>query len=139
MKRHTLQRAACALLILSLLLALCGCSASELSSLRAFARPFEGEYLCEYAAYGGQDLLKEYREVVLTMEGGTFTLTAVPRRGKVRRAGGSYSYDEGEDTITFRAEILGKERRRDLPFRDGKIYLEQRFAGKALVMRFAMR
>lgn len=139
MKRHTMQRGACALFILLLLLSLSGCSASDLSSLRAFARPYEGEYLCEYAAYGGRDLLKDYREVILSLEKGTFTLTAVPRRGRVRRAFGSYEYDGEGDTITFRADILGRERRRDLPIRDGKIYLEQAFAGKKLVMRFALK
>lgn len=140
MKRSTLLRAACALsLLLALLPLCCGCSVSALSSLRAFAKPYEGEYACEYAAYGGQNLLRDYREIVLTLENGTFTLTAVPHRGKVRRARGRYEYDGEGETIAFRAEIFGKERRRDLPFRNGKIFLEQSFAGKKLVVRFAMK
>lgn len=52
MKISRFARGAAALMTAFLLLCLCGCDIQELSTLRAFAKPFEGEYRCEYAATG---------------------------------------------------------------------------------------
>ncbi len=138
MKISRFARGAAALMTSFLLLCLCGCDIQELSTLRAFAKPFEGEYRCEYARYGEKDLLESYRAITLSLEGGTFTLTAVPVRGRKKTASGSYGY-EGGDTLAFRAKVLGREVRKDLPFADGVIFLEQDFAGKKLVMRFKLK
>ena len=116
-----------------------GCSVAELSSLRAFACPYEGEYLCEYADYGGRDLLADYREVVLTLEGDTFRLRAVPLRGKPVSASGSCCCDAQRGILTLRAELFGREYRKDLLLRGGKIYLSQQVAGKTLALRFAVK
>ena len=86
MKISRFARGAAALMTAFLLLCLCGCDIQELSTLRAFAKPFEGEYRCEYARYGEKDLLESYRAVTLSLEGGTFTLTAVPVRGRKKTA-----------------------------------------------------
>ena len=138
MKISRFARGAAALMTSFLLLCLCGCDIQELSTLRAFAKPFEGEYRCEYARYGEKDLLESYRAITLSLEGGTFTLTAVPVRGRKKTASGSYGY-EGGDTLAFRAKVLGREVRKALPFADGVIFLEQNFAGKKLVMRFKLK
>lgn len=129
-------RLSAVILALALALAAGGCSITELSSLREFARPYEGEYRCEYAEYGGRDLLADCREVVLALEGENFTLRAVPRRGKVICASGECRYDAAKGVLSLRAELFGKEYRKDVVLRSGKIFFSQMFAGKALVLRF---
>ena len=125
--------------MLAALFLFCGCSAAELSSLRAFACPYEGEYVCEYARYGGRDLLANYREVVLTLEGDTFTLRALPLRGKPVSAAGACTCDAERGTIALRAALFGREYRKDLVLRGGKIFFSQEVAGQQLVLRFAAR
>lgn len=122
---------------LALAFAAGGCSITELSSLREFARPYEGEYRCEYAEYGGRDLLADYREVILTLEGESFTLRAVPRRGKAICASGECRYDAVKGILSLRADLFGREYRKDVILRSGKIFFTQMFGGKALVLRFA--
>ena len=39
---------------------LCGCSVSEMSTLRELSRPYTGEYACETLTYAGRDLLEGY-------------------------------------------------------------------------------
>ncbi len=115
-----------------------GCAVRELSTLRAFAKPYEGTYRCEYAHFGEKDLLEDYREIALSLSENTFELTLVPRKGSAKNVQGSCEYGGG-DTLTLRTRVMGKNLRKDLPFSGGKIFLEQSFAGKKLVMRFAMK
>lgn len=125
-----------AILALALAFAAGGCSITELGTLRAFARPYEGEYRCEYADLGGRDLLADYREVILSFEGDAFTLRAVPKRGKAIRVEGACRCDASRGVLSLRAELFGKEYRKDLILRGGKICFMQMFAGKPLALRF---
>ena len=49
---------------------LCGCSVSEMSTLRELSRPYTGEYECEKLTYAGRDLLGDYEYIRLTLEYG---------------------------------------------------------------------
>ena len=46
---------------------LCGCSVSEMSTLRELSRPYTGEYACETLTYAGRDLLEGYEYIRLTL------------------------------------------------------------------------
>ncbi len=123
-----------------LALILCGCEVSSLSSLRSFSRPYLGEYICEHAQFGDTDLLPKFREIVLSLkDGGEFTLTALPKRGRKVSVSGTYEYSEENGMLTMRARVSGKDRRKDLLLQDGKFVVEHSFAGKKLIMKFKIR
>ena len=130
----------CALLAAVFAAVLTGCAVQEMSSLTAFAQPYCGQYECIYAKHGGKDILSDYREVVLHLEeDGTFTVTAVNKRGKKRQAGGKYVYDEQENTLVFSAKVMGKIRQKRAAVQDGAFVIEQKLAGKNLVLKFRMQ
>ena len=116
-----------------------GCAAGELSTLRSFSKPYAGEYRCVEATLGKKDLLKQYRSVDLVLkEDGTFQLTAVEKHGKIRNAGGEYSYDEENDLLIFTAKFFGKNRTKTVFIQDGTFVIEHKIVGKNLVMKFRL-
>ena len=118
-------RALCALLLVCLLV-FAGCSAG-LTSLRAFAKPCAGE----------KDLLKGGQSLTLTLgEDGTFSAVAVGKSGKTKQKGGTWSYDEERQELTFQAKMLGKMRTKTVRLQDGQFTLQQKIAGKNLVLTF---
>ena len=135
---HRLKYATAALAVL-LALAFTGCNAAELSSLRAFAKPYAGAYRCTEARYGGMDLLKEYPSVILTLEeGGTCVLEAVSANGRKHTARGKYEYGEG-DNILFTATVRGRKYSKNAVFDGGCFVIEQMFAGKKLFLKFEVK
>lgn len=128
-------RALCALLLVCLLV-FAGCSAG-LTSLRAFAKPCAGEYECVYAHLGKKDLLKGGQSLTLTLsEDGTFSAVAVGKSGKTKQKGGTWSYDEERQELTFQAKMLGKMWTKTVRLQDGQFTLQQKIAGKNLVLTF---
>ena len=118
-------RALCALLLVCLLV-FAGCSAG-LTSLRAFAKPCVGK----------KDLLKGGQSLTLTLgEDGTFSAVAVGKSGKTKQKGGTWSYDEERQELTFQAKMLGKMRTKTVRLQDGQFTLQQKIAGKKLVLSF---
>lgn len=135
---NRLKHAIAALAVLAAL-AFAGCNAAELSSLRTFAKPYAGAYMCTEARYGGIDLLKEYPSVILTLEeGGTCTLEAVSAAGKKHTAHGSYEYGEG-DNILFTATVRGRKYSKNVVFDGGCFVIEQMFAGQKLFLKFEVK
>ena len=136
-KKKNRFAALCAL-TLALLLPVCGgCAAQELSSLRAFALPCAGEYECVYAHLGKKDLLAGLQSLTLTLErDGTFSATAVSKSGKTKSKGGTWSFDEEKSELTFRAVMLGKTHTKTVRVQNGRFTLQQKMAGKNLVLTF---
>ena len=133
-----LKYAAAAMAVLFLLAAM-GCNASELSSLRSFARPYLGAYECTEARFGDMDILKEFPSVVLTLEeGGTCVLEAVSAGGKKHTAKGSYEYGEGNN-ILFTATVRGRKYSKNVVLDNGCFVIEQRFAGQKLFLKFEVK
>ena len=120
-------------------LAFAACNVSEMSSLRAFSKPYLGAYECTEARFGGRDILGEFRAVTLTLqEGGTFLLEIVPRHGERKTAAGKYEYGHGE-TIVFTATARGKTYRKNIAFTGGCFVVEQMFAGQKLFLKFEVK
>ncbi len=116
-----------------------GCAAGELSSLRSFSKPYVGQYACVSATLGGKDMLVKFREVYLELkQDGTFEITAVEKKGKVRRAEGNYVYDEENELLVFTAKLLGKKRTKKVFWEDGTFVIEQKVVGKNLVLKFSL-
>ena len=133
-----LKYAAASLAVL-LLLAVCGCNAAELSSLRSFAKPYVGTYECTEARFGGRDLLQDFPSVVLTLEpGGTCVLEAVSSKGKKHDAKGNYVYREG-DNILFTATVRGRKYSKSVVTENGCFVVEQMFAGQKLFLKFQVK
>ena len=132
-------RAACALLLLFLLTVFAGCGAS-LTSLRAFAKPCTGEYECVFAHLGKKDLLASLQSMTLTLEeDGTFSAVAISKSGKTKQQGGTWSFDEQKQELTFQARLLGKTHTKTVRLQNGKFTLQQNIAGKNLVLTFRTR
>ena len=128
-----------AILLLYFLPLFGGCAAGELSTLRSFSKPYAGEYRCIEATLGKKDLLKQYRSVDLVLkEDGTFELTAIEKRGKTRKAGGEYSYDEENELLIFTAKFFGKNRTKTVFMQDGTFVIEHKILGKNLVLKFRL-
>ena len=120
-------------------LAFAGCNASELSSLRSFAKPYIGAYECTEARFGGRDLLQEFPSVVLTLEdGGTCLLEVVSASGKKRTAKGHYEYGEGNNLL-FTATVRGKTYSKNVAMENGCFVVEQMFAGQKLFLKFEVK
>lgn len=136
-KKKNRFAALCAL-SLALLLPVCGgCAVQDLSSLRAFAMPCAGEYECVYAHLGEKDLLAGLRSLTLSLErDGSFSATAVSRSGKTKKKGGTWSFDEEKSELTFSTRVLGKTRTKTARMQGGSFTLQQRMAGKNLVLTF---
>lgn len=125
----------CAVLAASLVFS--ACDVNSMSSLRAFAKPYVGEYVCTKASFGEKDLLEEFREIVLTLEeGGSFRLVLVPKHGPKLSSAGRYEYGGEGEQIFFIAEANGKSYRKAVVFENGRFALEQTYAGKKLVLQF---
>lgn len=50
--------------------------------------------------------------------------------------GGTWSYDEERQELTFQAKMLGKMRTKTVRLQDGQFTLQQKIAGKNLVLTF---
>ena len=119
---------------------LCGCNVQQLSSLRAFAEPWQGAYICEYARFGGADILQNYRQIVLTLqEDGRFSVEARPKEGRVQRAEGGYGYDEASGLLTFSARYRGRTFRQNCALQGGSFTLTRRFCGLDFCAVFRLR
>lgn len=60
----------------------------------------------------------------------------MPKRGKAIRVEGACRCDASRGVLSLRAELFGREYRKDLILRGGKICFMQTFAGKPLALRF---
>ena len=128
-----------AALAVSLALALAGCNAAELSSLRAFAAPYVGAYECTEARFGGRDLLQDFQRITLTLEeGGACLLELVPQKGGKKTARGKYEYGEGNNVL-FTATVRGRTVRKNVVFDNGTFVIEQMFAGQKLYLKFEVK
>lgn len=86
-----------------------------------------------------KNLLEQYRSVDLVLkEDGTFELTAIEKRGKTRKAGGEYSYDEENELLIFTAKFFGKNRTKTVFIQDGTFVIEHKIVGKNLVLKFRL-
>ena len=125
-----------AILAMAFVLVCGGCNAAELSSLRSFAKPYAGAYVCTEARFGGRDLLQEYPSVTLTLsEDGTCVLEATSSGGRKRTACGRYEYN-GEDSILFSATVRGRKFTKNAAIERGCFVIEQQFAGQKLFLKF---
>ena len=114
---------------------------NSLYEVRSFAvaKPYVGQYACVSATLGGKDMLVKFREVYLELkQDGTFEITAVEKKGKVRRAEGNYVYDEENELLVFTAKLLGKKRTKKVFWEDGTFVIEQKVVGKNLVLKFRL-
>lgn len=128
----------CAVLAASFLFS--SCDVNSMSSLRSFAKPYAGEYVCTYARFGEKDLLEEFREIILTLEdGGNFLAELTPKRGPKLSATGSYEYGGEGNEILFTADLYGKRYSKAAVFENGRFTIEQTYAGKKLVLRFEVK
>lgn len=114
---------------------LCGCSVSEMSTLRELSRPYTGEYACETLTYAGRDLLEGYEYIRLTLDYG-----GEAKLGWKKTSGG-----EGERRFDYRAEIeegriafTDGAHTRTFAYEDGAVCIELILCGRLLYARFAM-
>lgn len=136
-KRLPYLKIAAALLAVAFVFAAGGCGVQQLSSLREFARPWQGEYRCEEARCGGEDMLPRLGGIVVTLgEEGIFTAEVRLRSKKSLRTGGSYVYDEGTGRLEFSLSYGGEVRRAVTCLQKGAFTLSARVCGKAVVLRF---
>ena len=139
-RRAAVLRAFACTALAAACLALGGCSARELPSLRTFARPYLGEYDCVYARCGGVDLLEDLREVVLALgEDGTFTVTAHPKQGEAHTATGRYEFEEASGTLIFHCGKGSRAVVQRCLLEGGTFTFVQNVAGMRLFARFSRR
>ncbi len=113
---------------------LCGCSVSEMSTLRELSRPYTGVYECEKLTYAGRDLLGDYEYIRLTLEYGDEA--ALQWRDLTGGEGGfalSYEAEIEEGRITF---FSGKHKR-TFPLEEGTLCVRLILCGKLLYAEFA--
>ena len=112
-----------------------GCSITELSSLREFARPYEGEYRCEYAEYGGRICSLITARSCSRWKGRTLRCAPCPG-AQGHLCVGRVPLRCGQGRPFPARRTVRKEYRKDVVLRSGKIFFSQMFAGKALVLPF---
>ncbi len=115
-----------------------GCeSVKAMSSLRAFSKPFAGQYECVEAQFGGKDLMEQFREILLTLQNdGKYELYAVPKKGKAFTDSGKYEYDDANKKLTLYLVQGLKTYRLECIVKDGKFTVSHTFAGKTLILKF---
>ena len=132
MKKTTIKSALCAG-ILSLAFCLCCCANT---SLKDIAKPYTGEYECKSATLGEKDMLSSFEYVDLQLDGdGTYTLRYKPKVGKAGEEKGDYTYDADKQTLCITHGDKG-EIKREIPFKDGKIFLSIPIGGRQLNVEF---
>ena len=140
LRRAAAVRALACAALAAACLALSGCAVREMSSLRAFSKPYLGEYDCVYAECGGVDLLEDLREVVLALgEDGTFTVTAHPKQGEAHTATGRYEFEESSGVLTFHCGKGSRAVVQRCLLEGGTFTFVQNVAGLRLFARFSRR
>ena len=128
--RKIMIAALCSLCILT------GCEArpQKLSSLEEFSKPYVRFYECTRLVLAGEDAMPEGLFLELSY-GGEFTLSY--RTGAQEGEWtGVYSVDPTRDEITMSAMVGSKTCSRTYPMQDGKILIEENFAGRSLFAEF---
>lgn len=121
-------------IVLCLSFTVCGCQATEMSTLSEYACPWTGEYMLEKLMLGDRDLTEEGQAVLLTLDrSGRFTLQTSEGGNDIS---GQYRVSEDEDLIYFSVGAMPAER--SFPFENGKIYIRENLGGKLLFAVFSM-
>ncbi|MDE5897383.1 MAG: hypothetical protein K2H43_06190 [Clostridia bacterium] len=124
--------------VLCVLLALCGCSVQEMSTLPELSKPYLGIYECETLRIGDTDFCDrfEYLNVELKYSG-DFVLSYRGTDGNQTELSGKYKADPEAGEITFSARTGLRNSSFTFPLQEGKITVDYNFGGKLLHAVFA--
>lgn len=112
-----------------------GCDIEEMNTLRDVSRPFAGEYKCRKLSLGGEDLLPRFEYIKLELGYfGDFTLKYVDEQKGEGEYGGKY--EMGENTVLFRTDAGGEEKKYVFPYESGAVLVELPLGGKLLLAEF---
>ncbi len=111
----------------------CGCSVSEMTSLKEFSRSYTGVYECQTLTYGGRDLLGgcEYVRLTLGYDGEAELTWRRGGRENARALRYTAEPDEGRITLS-----CGR-RSQTFPLEEGRIVMRFPAAGRLLYAEFA--
>ena len=121
------------LTLFCVLLALCGCGVSQLSTLPQLAKPYLGVYECEKVTLGGEDYTEKFDSLRLELSyGGEYSLTYKIKNGAEGELRGTYEADPETEEITFHGKAGFAEKEFTFPMKQGKIFVDYSFGGKLL-------
>ena len=114
-------------------------SCSNAVCLPDITKPYIGEYECKIAQYNGEDYLKQFDFIRLTLlPDEDFTLAFRPKDGQLREEMGKYQYQQQKEEITLYAKNA-HALKRTFPLKDGQITITLRFGNQTLHMQFQQK
>lgn len=111
-----------------------GCEPENLSSLSEFAQVHACEYECVKARLQNQDLLKDYKSILIDLfTDGKFLLTVRPKKGKEKTLEGKYTMKD--EDILFETDFFGSEPLTAKKTKEGFI-IQKSLGGRLLFFEF---
>ena len=109
------------------------------SALTDITKPYLGEYECEQAYFGKEDVLDNFDFIRLELkEDGTFTLYYCEENGKKQTQDGKYTYDKESETLSMTVGKWGIFKRK-FPLDHGEITINMRIGMKNLQLKFRQK
>ena len=112
---------------------------AHLDGLKDITQPHLGEYKCESAVYGEEDMLQRFSYIVIELvDGENFVLRYEDANGNKGEQSGKYKYDRQKGTIRFYQDgkILLK---RDFTLKKGKLFIGLPIGNKNLRVTFQQK
>lgn len=114
-------------------------SSLKSGSLTDIAKPYLGEYRCEMATLGSNNCLEQFKDVILELKDeNTYEIRYQLKNGYKGAEEGKYVYDKEKQTLTL---TLGKveQWKREVPIKNGKIYISVPLGDTLLYLRFIQK
>ena len=109
------------------------------SSVTDIAKPHLGEYHCETATLGNKDCLGNFKDIILELKNeNTYELRYQLKNGYKGKEEGEYTFDKEKQTLTL---TLGEKEqwKREVPIKNGKIYVSVPLGDTLLYLRFTQK
>ncbi len=121
-----------------LLLPMLGCKIDTTTSLKDISAPYTGQYYCEEARWGEDNLLEKYDEITLILvDKQNMQFIFKPKDGKKNIIEGNYTFDSNTNTLSGTIAILGMPTSGSVILENGQFCIVKNLFGKTLYMKFS--
>ena len=118
---------------------LSACDMKNAGPLKSITHPYIAQYECVEAKLGGEDLLKKFDYIKITLiDTDNLELNYKQKDGESKSIKSKYSFDTKSHTLTAEIGILGHTVKQSTVVEKGKFTISKSIGGKQLIMNFKM-
>ena len=113
------------------------CEINANGSIKALTKPYITEYECVEGYLGGEDLLKQYDFIKITLlNKEELEVSFKPKNGKKRAFKGAYQVDPETREMTGEVGVFGVQFREKIKIENGQFVIVRKILTKPLLLKF---